>query len=71
MFGHKDDVGLFDDERRGLEGCPRVTLVSIPDASHFTLNTHPGRVAELILEAISAAAQTPTQESSVRSSTAG
>ena len=71
MFGDKEDVGRFDDEPRGLEGCPRVTLVSIPDAGHFTLNTHPGRVAELILEAVSAAAQTPTQELSSRSSTAG
>jgi pimeloyl-ACP methyl ester carboxylesterase len=71
VFGDKDDVGLFDDERRGLEGCRRVTSVSIPDTGHFTLKTHPGEVAELILEAVCAAAQTPTQESSSRSSTEG
>lgn len=69
--GDQDDVGLRDDERRTLEACPRVTVVSIPDAKHFTPNTHPDRVAELILEAVSAAAQTPDQESASRSSPAG
>jgi hypothetical protein len=25
-FGEKDDVGLREEERRGLEACPRVSL---------------------------------------------
>jgi pimeloyl-ACP methyl ester carboxylesterase len=29
-----------------------VSLVTIPDAGHFTLNQQPGRIAELILETI-------------------
>jgi hypothetical protein len=73
VFGGKDDVGLFDDERRGLEGCPRNPRNPRPDSRRRPLHAahHPGRVAELILEAVCAAAQTPTQGSSSRSSTAG
>jgi pimeloyl-ACP methyl ester carboxylesterase len=55
-FGEKNDVGLTDNERAELDSCPHVTLVTVADASHFILATHPGRVAELILEAISSAA---------------
>jgi pimeloyl-ACP methyl ester carboxylesterase len=53
VFGERDDVGLTDDERRGLEECPRVTMVWIPDAGHFTLNEEPGRIADLLLDALS------------------
>jgi pimeloyl-ACP methyl ester carboxylesterase len=53
VFGEGDDeVGLEDEERRGLEECPRVSLVTIPETGHFTLNQKPGRVAELILDTI-------------------
>lgn len=51
VFGANDDVKLQDEERRALEACPHVTLVTIPDTGHFSLNTHPGRIAELIAEA--------------------
>ena len=54
VFGERDDIKLADDERRELEACPRVTLVTIPDAGHLTINEKPGRVADLILEAVSA-----------------
>src|SRR4051794_29433455 len=54
VFGERDDVGLADDERRALEDCPHVALVTIPNAGHFTLNEEPGRVAELIVEMVSA-----------------
>lgn len=50
--GDGNDVGLTDEERRGLDECPRVVLVTIPDAGHFTLNEQPGRIAELVLETI-------------------
>ena len=53
-FGERDDVKLADNERRELEACPRVTLVMIPDTGHLTINEKPGRIAELILEAVSA-----------------
>jgi pimeloyl-ACP methyl ester carboxylesterase len=53
VFGDLDDIGLTDDERRTLEECPQVTLVTIPDVGHFTLNVVPDRVSEILLEAIS------------------
>ena len=55
MFGANDDVKLQDEERRALEACPQVTLVTVPDTGHFSLNTHPGRIAELLVEATAAA----------------
>ena len=57
VFGEKDDVGLADEERRALEQCPRTTLTTIAGAGHFTLNQEPGRIAEVVLEALRA----PTQ----------
>jgi pimeloyl-ACP methyl ester carboxylesterase len=59
VFGEYDDTKLQDEERGQLASCPQVTLVTIPETGHFTLNTHPGRIAELVLEAISAAGKTP------------
>ena len=53
VFGDRDDVGLTDDERGVLEECPGVTIVTISDAGHFTLNEKPGRIAELVLDAVS------------------
>lgn len=55
VFGANDDVKLQDEERRALEACPQVTLVTVPDTGHFSLNTHPGRIAELLVEATTAA----------------
>ena len=51
VFGAEDDVKLQRDERSALEACPHVTLVTIPDTGHFSLNTHPARIGELIAEA--------------------
>ena len=42
-------IGRANDERRALEECPHVALVTIPDTGHFTLNQEPGRIAELIV----------------------
>jgi pimeloyl-ACP methyl ester carboxylesterase len=52
VFGDDDDIGLTDEERGVLEACPQVTMVTIPDAGHFTLNTNPGEIAELVLTAV-------------------
>jgi pimeloyl-ACP methyl ester carboxylesterase len=54
VFGDHDDIGLADDERRALEACPHVAVVTIPGAGHFTLNEDPGRSAALIVEMVSA-----------------
>jgi pimeloyl-ACP methyl ester carboxylesterase len=50
----RDDVGVTDQERRWIDECPRVSLVMVPDAGHFTLNEKPARIADLILEMVSA-----------------
>lgn len=53
----KGEVGLTDEERRGLESCPNVELVTIRGSGHFALNDNPGIVAGLILGAVKSAAQ--------------
>ena len=50
VFGEHDDVGLADVERRELEACPDVTLRTIADAGHFTMNQQPADVADVIVE---------------------
>jgi pimeloyl-ACP methyl ester carboxylesterase len=52
VFGEHDDIGITDDERRTLEDCPQVTLVTIPEAGHFTLNQKPDLIAALVVNAI-------------------
>lgn len=52
VYGEKDDAGITDGERRTLEQCPSTTLVTIPGASHFTLNQEPTRVATLVRQAL-------------------
>jgi pimeloyl-ACP methyl ester carboxylesterase len=52
VFGERDDVGITDDEQRGLAAFPHVTIVEIANAGHFTLNEQPGRIAELVLDAL-------------------
>jgi len=58
IFGENDDTKLQVAERRELQTCPKVTLVTIPNTGHMSLSTHPERIAELILAAINAARAT-------------
>jgi pimeloyl-ACP methyl ester carboxylesterase len=53
----KGEAGLTDDERRGLERCPNVELVTIHGSGHFALTDNPGIVAGLILEAVDSVAR--------------
>jgi pimeloyl-ACP methyl ester carboxylesterase len=53
VFGDRDEVGLTDEERRGLEACPTVTLLTTPDASHMIFTDQPGWTADLILDVVS------------------
>jgi pimeloyl-ACP methyl ester carboxylesterase len=48
----KGEAGLTDTERRGLEGCASIELVTIRGSGHMALNDNPGIVAGLILEAV-------------------
>lgn len=51
-FGDNDEIGLADEERRELEACPGVSLVTIADATHFMVVEQPARIAELIVEVV-------------------
>ncbi|MCX4766513.1 alpha/beta hydrolase [Streptomyces sp. NBC_01275] len=53
--GDRDDIGLTDEERRGLEACPHVRMVAVPDAGHLALVEQPARVADVVAEAVTAA----------------
>ncbi|MCX5374035.1 alpha/beta hydrolase [Streptomyces sp. NBC_00015] len=53
--GDRDEIGLTDAERRGLEACRNVRTVAVPDAGHFALVEQPARVAAVVLEAVTAA----------------
>jgi pimeloyl-ACP methyl ester carboxylesterase len=55
VLGEKDDVGLRDDERRLLAGCPQVRVVEIPGAGHMALIQVPGQVAQIVREAVASA----------------
>ena len=57
VFGDHDDVGLADDERGRLEQCPSVSLITIADAGHFTLNEKPARIADVLLDALEQSAR--------------
>lgn len=52
VFGEHDEIGLTDDERRTLAGYPNVKIIEIPQAGHFTLNQEPGKIAEIVLDAL-------------------
>ncbi|MFF4250584.1 alpha/beta fold hydrolase [Streptomyces sp. NPDC001663] len=53
--GDHDEIGLTDEERRGLEACPHVGTVTVPDTGHFALVEQPARVADVIAEAATVA----------------
>jgi hypothetical protein len=53
-FGGPKDVGLTDEERRGLDACPTVRLVDWPVAGHNTFG-ETASVADLVVEAANAA----------------
>jgi pimeloyl-ACP methyl ester carboxylesterase len=54
VFGEHDEVGLTDEERRGLDACPSVTMATVADAGHMMLTEQPDRTAQLILAALPA-----------------
>lgn len=52
VHGESGDGGVSDAERRTLEACPRVSVVTIPGPSFFTPNEEPALVAKLVVEAL-------------------
>jgi len=49
--GDHDEIGLTDAERRELEACPQIRMVTVPDAGHLVLLDQPAHVAEVVLAA--------------------
>jgi pimeloyl-ACP methyl ester carboxylesterase len=52
VFGEEDEIGLTDDEGDLLDHCSSVSVVTIADAGHFTLNQKPGEIADILLDAV-------------------
>jgi pimeloyl-ACP methyl ester carboxylesterase len=52
VHGERGDGGISDDERRVLDACPQVSVVTIPGASYYTPVEEPALVAKLIKEAL-------------------
>lgn len=52
VHAEKGDGGLTDDERRTLEACPNVSVVTIAGTSFFLPNEESERIAELVVQAL-------------------
>ncbi|HEX3237054.1 MAG TPA: alpha/beta hydrolase [Gaiellaceae bacterium] len=51
VHAEKGDGGLTDEERRTLEACPHVQLMTIPGHVFFLPNEVPGRIADVLVQA--------------------
>jgi pimeloyl-ACP methyl ester carboxylesterase len=52
IHGERGDGEITNAERRTLESCPRMKVITIPGASYFTPNEEPALVASLVVEAL-------------------
>jgi pimeloyl-ACP methyl ester carboxylesterase len=52
VHGERGDGGVTDEERRALEACPRMSMITIPGASYFTHIEEPALVAGLLTGAV-------------------
>jgi pimeloyl-ACP methyl ester carboxylesterase len=52
VHGERGDGGVTGDERRTLEACSQISVITIPGASYFTPNEEPALVAKLVVEAL-------------------
>jgi pimeloyl-ACP methyl ester carboxylesterase len=52
VHAEKGDGGLTADERESLEACPHTRVVTIAGSAFFLPNEEPGRVADVIVEAL-------------------
>jgi pimeloyl-ACP methyl ester carboxylesterase len=55
VHAQKGDGALTAHERSVLEACPAVRVVTVPGTVHFLPGEVPGRVADLIVEALAEA----------------
>ncbi len=54
VHAEKGDGGLTDSERRTLEACPTIKVVTIPGSVFFLPNEVPDQIASVINEAVAA-----------------
>jgi len=59
VHADKGDGRLTTQERRSLEDCPNVSVVTISGRSFFLPNEHPAELAALIVEALATVSATP------------
>jgi pimeloyl-ACP methyl ester carboxylesterase len=59
VHADKGDGRLTTEERRSLEECQNVTVVTIPGRSFFLPNEHPAELADLIVEALGTVSAAP------------
>jgi pimeloyl-ACP methyl ester carboxylesterase len=59
VHSDKGDGRLTSQERRSLEECPNVTVVTIPGRSFFLPNEHSAQLAELIVDALATVSAAP------------
>jgi pimeloyl-ACP methyl ester carboxylesterase len=52
VHGERGDGGITDDERRVLEACPRVRVITLPGTSYFMPNEEPALVADLVADGL-------------------
>ena len=55
MHAEKGDGDLTPHERSVLEACPQVRVVTLPGKVFFIPNEVPGRVADVIVQALAEA----------------
>jgi pimeloyl-ACP methyl ester carboxylesterase len=63
VHADKGDGRLTTRERRSLEECPDVSVVTISGRSFFLPNEHPAQLAALIVEAVATVSATPATAS--------
>jgi pimeloyl-ACP methyl ester carboxylesterase len=59
VHADKGDGRLTAKERRSLDECPNVTVVTIPGRSFFLPNEHPAELADLIVQALGTVSAAP------------
>jgi pimeloyl-ACP methyl ester carboxylesterase len=59
VHAEKGDGGLTAEERRTLEGCPHVEVLTIPGEVFFLPNEVPAQIADVIADALRAARGQP------------
>jgi pimeloyl-ACP methyl ester carboxylesterase len=59
VHADKGDGRLTTRERRSLEDCPDVSVVTISGRSFFLPNEHPAQLAALVVEAVATVSATP------------